>query len=71
MWFVKMSIPGDRFFEAMHAVSGWLSEEHIKSPHFSYSRDMAGEIKFRISFSAANEADRFAARFDGSVLPPD
>lgn len=71
MWFVKMSIPGDQFCEAMEAVSGWFAAEHINSSHFCYSRNPTGEIKFRISFSTEGDADRFAARFDGCVLSAD
>ena len=68
MWSVKISIPGEKFFEAMSAVSFWLTEEHVKSSYFRYSRDAAGEIKFCIGFSAEADADRFAAQFDGRVL---
>lgn len=71
MWCVKLSIPGDKFFDAMHDVSEWLSDEQIDSSHFSYARDMAGEIKFRINFLAELDAVRFATRFDGSVLVAD
>ncbi len=71
MWSVKMSIPGDKVFDAMYAVSDWLSEEHVESSHFVYSRTASGEIKFRIGFSAEGDADRFATRFDGRVLPPE
>jgi hypothetical protein len=71
MWFVKISIPGDRFFDAMYEMSGWLAEARIDTANFTYSRDPGGDIRLRVSFLAAVEADRFAARFDGHVLPPD
>jgi hypothetical protein len=67
MWLVNMSIPGDQFFDAMEAMSGWLEAEHVNTSHFSYSRDAAGAIKFRISFLGSVDADRFAERFDGRV----
>ena len=69
MWLVKISIPGDKFFDAMADVSGWLADEHLDMPNFSYSRDPAGDIRFRMSFPAKAEADRFAERFAGQVLP--
>ena len=69
MWSVNVSIPGDKFFDAMSDLSGWLAEERITSPNFTYSRDRAGDIKFRISFLAESEADRFAERFAGRVMP--
>jgi hypothetical protein len=28
MWFVKISISGDKFFDAMYDMSGWLTEAH-------------------------------------------
>lgn len=71
MWCVRMSIAREDFFETMHDFSGWLSEQDINSPQFSYSRQRSGDIKFRIDFAAAADADRFAARFAGRVLPPD
>jgi hypothetical protein len=71
MWCVKMSIPRDKFYDAMSDMGGWLSDAHIDTPNFSYSRDPAGEIRFRICFSAVDDADRFAERFHGSVLPQD
>jgi hypothetical protein len=71
MWCVKMSIPRDKFYDAMSDMGSWLSDAHIDTPHFSYSRDPAGEIRFRISFTVAGDADRFAERFHGSVLPQD
>lgn len=69
MWFVKISIPGDKFCDAMTDVSGWLADERLDMPNFSYSRDPAGDIRFRISFPAKSDADRFAERFAGHVLP--
>ena len=71
MWFVKISIPGDKFFDAMYDMSGWLADARIDTANFTYSRDAAGEIKLRVSFLAAADASRFAERFDGHVLPPD
>ena len=71
MWFVKISIPGDKFFDAMLDMSGWLADERIDTANFTYSRDAAGEIRLRVSFLLAADADRFAARFDGRVLPLD
>ncbi len=68
MWCVRMAIPRDRFFEAMNEVGGWLTAEHIDAPHFSYSRDKSGDIRFQIGFVAAAEADRFAARFAADVI---
>ena len=71
MWFVKISIPGDKFFDAMYDMSGWLADARIDTANFSYSRDPAGEIRLRVSFLAAADAARFAERFDGRVLPTD
>jgi hypothetical protein len=71
MWFVKISIPGDKFFDAMYDMSGWLAEACIDTANFTYSRDAAGEIRLRVGFLAAADAGRFAERFDGHVLPPD
>ena len=71
MWFVKISIPGDKFFDVMYDMSGWLAEASIDTANFTYSRDAAGEIRLRVSFLAAADAGRFAERFDGHVLPPD
>ena len=71
MWFVKISIPGDKFFDAMYGMSGWLADERIDTANFAYSRDPAGEIRLRVSFLVADDARRFANRFDGHVLPPD
>jgi hypothetical protein len=71
MWFVKISIPGDRFFDAMYDMSGWLADERIDTANFTYSRDPAGEIRLRVSFFIAADAGRFAERFDGHMLPPD
>jgi hypothetical protein len=71
MWFVKLSVPGDKFFDAMYDMSGWLADERIDTANFTYSRDSAGEIRLRVSFLAADAAGRFAERFDGLVLPPD
>jgi hypothetical protein len=71
MWFVKLSIPGDKFFDAMYDMSGWLADARIDTANFTYSRDPAGEIRLRVSFLAADEAGRFAERFEGQLLPPD
>ena len=71
MWFVKVSIPGDKFFDAMYDMSGWLADERIDTANFTYSRDLAGEIRLRVSFLVADDASRFADRFDGHVMPPD
>jgi hypothetical protein len=71
MWFVKLSVPGDKFFDAMYDMSGWLADARIDTANFAYSRDSAGEIRLRVSFLGADEAGRFAERFDGLVLPPD
>jgi hypothetical protein len=71
MWFVKLSIPGDKFFDAMYDMSDWLADARIDTANFTYSRDAAGEIRLRVSFLAAAEAGRFAERFDGHLLPPD
>ena len=71
MWFVKLSIPGDKFFDAMYDMSGWLAAERIDTANFTYSRDAAGEIRLRVSFLGAAEAGRFAERFDGLLLPLD
>jgi hypothetical protein len=71
MWFVKISIPGDKFFDAMYDMSGWLADERIDTANFTYSRDLAGETRLRVSFLAAADAARFAERFDGRVLPTD
>lgn len=71
MWFVKLSIPGDKFFDAMYDMSGWLADARIDTANFTYSRDPAGEIRLRVSFLVADDASRFADRFDGHVLPPD
>ena len=45
MWFVKLSIPGDKFFDAMYDMSGWLADARIDTANFTYSRDPAGEIR--------------------------
>ena len=71
MWFVKISMAGDKFFDAMYDMSGWLADARIDTANFTYSRDSAGEIRLRVSFLAAAEAGRFAERFDGHVLPLD
>lgn len=71
MWCVKMAIPGEKFFDAMHDVSNWLSDEKIDTSHFSYARDKTGAVKLRINFLAEGDADRFARRFEGRVLPAD
>lgn len=71
MWLVKMTIPGDRFFDAMQDVSGWLAEKNLETSNFSFARDAAGQVKFRISFAEPDDADRFAERFDGRVLTSD
>ena len=71
MWLVKLLIPGDKFFDAMYDMSGWLADARIDTANFAYSRDNDGEIRLRVSFVAAAEAGRFAARFDGLVLPSD
>jgi len=71
MWFVKISIPGDEFFDAMYDMSGWLADERIDTANFTYSRDAAGEIRLRVSFLLAGDASRFADRFNGHMLPPD
>ena len=71
MWFVKFRIPGDKFFDAMYDMSGWLADACIETANFTYSRDAAGDIRLRVSFLAAGEARRFAERFDGYLLPPE
>jgi hypothetical protein len=67
MWFVKIFIPGDKFFDAMYDMSGWLAEERIDTSNFTYSRDPTGGIRLSVSFLAAATAGRFAERFDGRV----
>lgn len=71
MWCVKMSIPGEQFFDAMHDVSDWLNDEQIDTSHFTYARDLTGNITFRINFLTEIDAERFAKRFDGNVLAAD
>ena len=71
MWYVKIAIPGDKFFDAMYDMSGWLADARIDTSNFTYSRDPAGEIRLRVSFLVAADAGRFAERFDGLVLPSD
>jgi hypothetical protein len=71
MWFVKISIPGDKFFDTMYDMSGWLADARIDTANFTYSRDPAGDTRLRVSFLVAADARRFAARFDGHLLPPE
>ena len=71
MWCVKISIPADKFVDAMHDMSRWFGEERLDAPHFSYRRNGGGEISFRINFEAADTAEKFAEHFDGRVLSSD
>jgi hypothetical protein len=71
MWSVKMTIPGEQFFDTMQDVSSWLAQEGIDTSNFSYSRDAAGQVNFRISFLVLADAERFVQRFAGAALCAD
>lgn len=64
---VQLTIPSDRFFDAMREIGDWFEGQRIVSPYSTCSRNLGGEHSVCFAFPQACDAASFAARFAGRL----
>ena len=68
MLIVNVAVPGDEFVATVQEISAWLAAEHISSPYSAFSGDKVHRT-IRLGFDRDSEAEEFAKRFGGHVVP--